>query len=722
MPRGHERPGCTVACMNRPLVSLARQILYVAVFASGLRKSGGATRASYRRTVYGWSADTIARLLRAYHPDPGDDVAAAQPMLRDIEATVERMKLEQGSANPSDWYPQHTATLIRDARSLLWTALGTDWMQRLLWGIECLSVMCRRMTLTLVAALLGVGLVFGSPTVRGVVFQSRAGLLSLVVLLVMLFVGAWLTFPLGLANFWSPLSLRPERKRDAWPSSLSHWRIAGAWGLIGLAFVLVVGGFLLVAPRQASFRTPFVTTTMLVGVLTLWHGFDIWDYLDPRPVRFVAAATAAFALWASLGYSPEAPWMASAAVAPAAAPTRPGPPAVASPWVGADRWPPPGDGPVVVVAASGGGSRAAMFAASALLAMRDKTPMVESSIQAVSGVSGGSLAMAGYIALRLGRVTPEGYREAMEADYVWPLLQAIVTLHDRADAVQTDWNERLHLGGVTLSSLARAWNVGDTRAPVPVLNSADVLGHPVLLSAFAPALLDAADRSRCRESTGVDDPWICDRDVGHTLQEIAPGTDVPLLSAARASANFPLAFPLVPVRAAQPLTGHEHLADPRTTRITDGGVFLNSGVQGLYPLLLQLRAELRRRGVLLVVLDASAAETFTRYPGEWETVTALRGAGVGRAQMLHRLMLTRLASEYGARFGCVLVDMLPTDLARIPTSWYLDEAARASMRRHFTSARWATQRGHITEAFAAVRAGGTGAADVASCLARPPLF
>ena len=66
--------------------------------------------------------------------------------------------------------------------------------------------------------------------------------------------------------------------------------------------------------------------------------------------------------------------------------------------------------------------------------------------------------------------------------------------------------------------------------------------------------------------------------------------------------------------------------------------------------------------------------------------------------------------------------LLPTDLARIPTSWYLDEAARASMRRHFTSARWATQRGHITEAFAAVRAGGTGAADVASCLARPPLF
>lgn len=37
-----------------------------------------------------------------------------------------------------------------------------------------------------------------------------------------------------------------------------------------------------------------------------------------------------------------------------------------------------------------------------------------------------------------------------------------------------------------------------------------------------------------------------------------------------------------------------------------------------------MRAELRRRGVLLIVLDASAAEAFTRCPGEWETVTALR--------------------------------------------------------------------------------------------------
>ncbi len=99
---------------------------------------------------------------------------------------------------------------------------------------------------------------------------------------------------------------------------------------------------------------------------------------------------------------------------------------------------------------------------------------------------------------------------------------------------------------------------------------------------------------------------------------------------------------------------------------------------------------------------------------------ALRGAGIGRGQMLHRLMVTRLAAEYGARFGCVLVDMLPKDLARIPTSWYLDEGA--SMRRPFGSGRWAAQRRQIQSASAAVGVGGPGGANVASCLARPPLF
>lgn len=697
--------------MNRPLVSLAQQVLYVAVFASGLRRRPGADHSRHRKDIYAWATRTITTLLDRARLDEETEGSAHQAedklVIERIRATIKKMEEKGG-----DWHPESTRRLIQEARALRRVALGTRRLSQLSWAIECVAAMCQRMTLTLIATLLAIGLVFGSPTVRGVVFQSTAGLWSLVVLLLMLQMGAWATFPLGLATYWSPLSRRPDRPDEAWPPSLSRWRVVGAWGLIGLSFALTIGAFLLLAPSETTFRTPFVTTTTLVGMVTLLHGFDIWDYVDPRPIRFVAALVGAFVFWAALGYAPASTWQSQRD--PAAL--------VAGPWIGADRWPHQGEGPVVVVAASGGGSRAAMFAASALLAMEGETPAVATSIQSVSGVSGGSLAVAGYVALRLGRVDAEGYRAAMEADYVWPLLRSTFTLGDRASAVQSDWESRLSLRGVTLTSLARGWTSGDARAPVPVLNSADVLGHPVLLSPFAPSLLDAADRSRCGEATGLTDPWVCDRDVAHTLQEIAPGEDVPLLSAVRASANFPLAFPLVPVRAAHPLTGHEHLVDPRSTRITDGGVFLNSGVQGLYPLLLRQRAELRRRGVLMIVLDASAAESFNSYPGEWETVSALRGAGVGRGQMLHRLMVTRLAAEYGGRFGCVLVDMHPTELARIPTSWYLDQDARGSMRRHFGSGRWASQRRQIEAAFAAVGAGSAGDANITSCLARPPLF
>jgi hypothetical protein len=699
--------------MNSSLVKLAQQLLYVGVFASGLRRH--TSRPEYRRTVYAWATSTgaalAARARSAAGAGDSDDERRARSALDDLHATIAAMTAKDG-----DWYPAETRSLIQQSRALLWIAVGRSGLRRLGVVVDCVAEVCRRMTLTLAGLIVAVGLVFGSPTVRGVVFQSRAALWSLVVLALMLWLGGWLTFPLGLATFWSPLSRRPERAGEAWPSNLSQWRIVGGWSLIGLGFVVTLAAFLLLAPDDTSFRTPFVTTTLLVGMVTFVHGFDIWDYVDPRPIRFIAALVGAAALWFGLGYSPDAPWltpMDHGATARTTADAR---------WVGADRWPRAGEGPVVVVAASGGGSRAAMFAASAFVAMDEETPAVASAIQSVSGVSGGSLAVSGYVALRLGTVDAPRYLDAMEADYVWPILRSMFIGPDRADAVQREWNRRLSLDGVTLAGLARGWNAGDTRAPIAVLNSADVLGHPVLLSSFAPGLLDAADRTRCAETTGRTDPWICDRDAAHTLQEVAPGLDVPLLSAARASANFPLAFPLVPVRAARSLVGHEHLADPRATRITDGGVFLNSGVQGLYPLLVNQREALRRRGVLLIVLDASAAEEFSAYPGEWETLSALRGAGVGRGQMLHRLMVTRLAADYGARFGCVLVDMRPADLARIPTSWYLDADARASMRRHFDSRRWAAQRAQIEAAFAAVGRGGDGPADVGSCLARPPLY
>lgn len=696
--------------MNPRLVALARQILYFALFASGLRRRNSSAPA--RRAITAWATGTLSTLLVEARA-----VAAPGRTMAAVDAVAEAVA--RVSTADDDGLREGVTALVARTRELLDAAVGEGRSARVYFALERAAEMAQRFSLTIGSALLVAALVLTSAIVRSVVLQSAAGLWSFAAFFV---VGTSVVFgmrPLGVESFWNPLALPPDEWVKAWPPAAAVRQVLLRFGALLGGFVVAFGLILLLAPTETSFRTPFVVTTGLCFILMVGHGLDTWDYFDPRPVRFVAAIVGAFLVWGLLGYAPDSPWLAlpddPAAAGPSSTPAH-------SPWIAPDRWPHPGEGPVVVVAASGGGSRAAMFAASSLLAIDRELPAVSSAIQSVSGVSGGSLAMSGYVALRLGRVTPEGYRAAMEADYVWPLLRAIGTHNDRAGAVESEWRTRLSLQGVSLASLARAWNAGDARFPVPVLNSADMLGHPVMLSPFAPRVFDAEDRRACREARGAGEAWVCDRDAAHTLQEVAPGMDVPLLSAARASANFPLAFPLIPVRATHPLTGHEHLADQRATRITDGGVFLNSGIQGLYPLLLHEREELRRRGVLLVLLDASATEAYSTLPGEWEIMAALKGAGVGRGQMLHRLMVTRLAAEFGARFGCVLVDMHPTALSRIPTSWYLDGDARAAMRRHFTSPRWAGQRQQMESAFAAVAAGQGGGTAVESCLARPPLF
>ncbi len=696
--------------MNLRLVALARQILYFALFASGLR--GHNSSAAARHAITAWATRTISTLLAEARA-----VSQPGPTLAAVDAVAEAVA--RVSTADDDARAEPITELAARSHDLLDAAIGHNRATRFYWTLERITEMAQRFSLTIASGLLVLALIFTSAIVRSVVLQSMAGLWSFVAFFV---VGMAVVFgmrPLGVASFWSPRALPPDEWVKAWPPAAAVRQVLLRLATLLVGFVIAFAVILLVAPSDTTFRTPFVVTTGLCFILMVGHGLDTWDYFDPRPIRFIAAIVGAFAVWGALGYAPDSPWLAlpddPAHATNTSTPAR-------APWITADRWPRSGEGPIVVVAASGGGSRAATFAASSLLAIDRELPAVSAAIESVSGVSGGSLAMSGYVALRLGRVTPAGYRAAMETDYVWPLLRAIGTHHDRAAAVESEWRSRLSLQGVTLASLARSWNSGDTRFPVPILNSADMLGHPVLLSPFASRVFDAEDRSVCREARGLGEAWVCDRDASHTLQEIAPGMDVPLLSAARASANFPLAFPLIPVTALHPLTGHEHLTDQRSTRITDGGVFLNSGVQGLYPLLLHEREELRRRGVLLVVLDASATEAHSALPGEWEIMSALKGAEVGRGQMLHRLMITRLAAEFGVRFGCVLVDMPPTELSRIPTSWFLDDAARGAMRRHFTSPRWAGQRRQIEGAFAAVGAGQGGGASVESCLARPPLL
>ena len=100
-------------------------------------------------------------------------------------------------------------------------------------------------------------------------------------------------------------------------------------------------------------------------------------------------------------------------------------------------WPLPGDGaPVVVMAASGGGSRAAIYTAYTFERLHRDLPDVAVHLQAVSSVSGGSLASAAYVARRFnwgGRfgewvaalpadVEPGELVEAMSQDFLLPTI------------------------------------------------------------------------------------------------------------------------------------------------------------------------------------------------------------------------------------------------------------------------------------------------------------
>ncbi|MBK8693891.1 MAG: hypothetical protein IPN17_16775 [Deltaproteobacteria bacterium] len=93
----------------------------------------------------------------------------------------------------------------------------------------------------------------------------------------------------------------------------------------------------------------------------------------------------------------------------------------------------------------------------------------------------------------------------------------------------SSWNDLLHVGDVSLDSLAQRWNDGSSpMLPVPILNATDMSGHGVMMSPFEPAAFAADDRAACKEDQRSEAAWVCDRDESHAIQDLLPGVDVPL--------------------------------------------------------------------------------------------------------------------------------------------------------------------------------------------------
>src|SRR5580698_2791971 len=179
--------------------------------------------------------------------------------------------------------------------------------------------------------------------------------------------------------------------------------------------VLGTGGFgarVIVRYSRSSVRTPAqLLLGILLGIIAIVVGFDLvsptlaflasmvavsiwrsWVLLEPGRRTVSNFALLALSLYCVL-YPVQTAiqeyrglWQENAQIAPRIEP---------------GKWPLAGDnGPIVIMAASGGGSRAAIYTAFTLERLVRDEPDVANHLQAISSVSGGSLAAAAYVARR----------------------------------------------------------------------------------------------------------------------------------------------------------------------------------------------------------------------------------------------------------------------------------------------------------------------------------
>lgn len=275
----------------------------------------------------------------------------------------------------------------------------------------------------------------------------------------------------------------------------------------------------------------------------------------------------------------------------------------------------PEEGPIVVVAASGGGITASLWTARVLTALQAEAGTGFSrSIRLISSVSGGSVGTM-YFLDRFTVAGPPAPRDLAEivAAAGAPSLEATAwgvtypdlfrvflgflprdkTL-DRGWAIEQSWKRHLAKPDRMLSD----WRTGARQGwlPAAVLNATVVeTGEQFLFTT-----LDLPRGWRARR-----------------FYDVYPGYDVPVVTAARLSATFPWVSPITQAM-------HEDGSLPgRQFHLADGGYYDNFGVvtavnwlRSLVPGHLE---ELRRRGVLLVLVRAFPEEEDPKPPGSRET-------------------------------------------------------------------------------------------------------
>ena len=652
-------------------------------------------------------------------------------------------------------------------------------------------------------------------------YNPQGFVLPLVLLLVPLAVSRTRTSALRLQDppkvpFWDISSsafrsfrrqaLEPGRLINRWPrQNRLGWEIAKGQAAKLLAYVLwwwVAFGLVYWLQKKSllgasgSSLTVFMLLSLCYAVLILSHIVDLWEYLDPQPVRFLmlVACLGGF-VFLLLGWGREFFIVAFLVVAAGCSyawflDRRKKLPlafaifflilAVANAvgrnthdkavWrdQGRDKqwdrltvaeWPWPGTDPVVILAASGGGSRAAIYTGLTLRRLNEAFPEIAEQLQAISSVSGGSLANAAYVArlLKLGGKRNDREERAaaladldqdLGKDFLFPtLMGALIPTWTRGQSIEETWEtEEVALGKHTLRELATAWRSQDRRTspnppfPIPLFNSTTLDGHDLVISPLKRKLYtwdemeqEARDLKRSgyrRDDSSTDegDPytWVYYRDGIYALDDLLLGFDPRLSQAVRASANFPFGFPLVRVETTEPLffNPRYNRQGKKQVQLTDGGALSNSGMWPLYHLLIpdepEKLEELKRRGVLLLVVEASKMPTYPNLEQSLNSLWSTIGDQGPVGQRLHRLMFEALGREYGSRIAIIQWDLISKENYNVLTSWALDGDSIHKLGESFEM-RWGEEKADLARAWDVLTGKVAGDGKPIVSTQRPPL-
>jgi len=557
--------------------------------------------------------------------------------------------------------------------------------------------------------------------------------------------------------FWHPYTQYPAGTEPFVPGGDLLKRVLWARGLMEALYaigIIAVSGIMWHATALFPSGAPIVVLLFLILALLLFalHAFDFLDWLEDLPLRYLAMLlslalllfcavlnvptgamgvliisvgalillTAALPRYTSFPRLIRLPFgvlIALAATLVGGALIIANERSLADAWhddadprplVQASAWPyhsPAASGdapPILVAAASGGGSRAAYFTAKVLSALDELCPdgakkcdePMGRHLQAISSVSGGSLATATYVSSRYQGRPTSSLPRAMREDFLQSvMLGAISPREGRKDTLLRKWRGPGILNGnLTLGDLARRWKSHRGKTPpfpMPLINSSTLDSHMVVISplahkAYTDGLYEKARDQKPQPSGGEEATWVNFRSGTYGLDHLLPRRDPDLAEATLASANFPFGFPLVRLETTQPLvySPMDRDREPGTRKnlfLTDGGVLSNSGFWSLYHLLVNAAEahdsesprSLQSRGVILLLIDVSKMPTYHGRSSDYDLYQAITDqAPLG--DNIHRRMLELLDGKLGGGLRVIQIALAPNKTTNVYTSWALD--------------------------------------------------